>query len=121
MTDHGSHAPSRFITPGTQAMSKEAGMPSATIPRAITPQEAADALQSQLGGHYRVTPRAKDSLNVKRGSLALAIVHLNRDGSSTTFRVHGGGLIAGRIVNGFGIARTVTAAIKESLGSAPAS
>ena len=37
------------------------------------------------------------------------------------FRVHGGGLIVGRIVNELGIARTVTEALKESLGSAPAS
>jgi hypothetical protein len=35
--------------------------------------------------------------------------------------VHGGGLIVGRLVNEFGIARTVTAAIKESLGTAHAS
>jgi hypothetical protein len=47
--------------------------------------------------------------------------HLNRDGNATTFRVHGGGLIIGRIINEFGIARTVTGALKESLGSAQAS
>jgi len=44
---------------------------------------------------------------------------VGRDGDTTTFRIHGGGLIVGRIVNEFGIARTVTAAIKDSLGSAP--
>ena len=43
-----------------------------------------------------------------------------RDGNATTFRVHGSGLIINRLVNEFGIARTVTEAIKESLGSAPA-
>ena len=47
-------------------------------------------------------------------------MHLNRDGNATTFRVHGGGLIIGRIINEFGIARTVTEALKDSLGSAPA-
>ncbi len=48
-------------------------------------------------------------------------MHLVPDGKATTFHVHGGGLIAGRLVNEFGIARTVTAAIKESLGNAHAS
>jgi len=95
-------------------------MPSATIPRTITPQQAADALKEQLGSGYKVTPHGTDSLTVKHGGLAFATVHLNRDGNATTFRVHGGGLIVGRIVNEFGIARTVTEALKESLGSAPA-
>jgi hypothetical protein len=43
-----------------------------------------------------------------------AAVRLHRDGNATTFHAHGGGLIIGRIINEFGIARTVTAAIKES-------
>jgi len=43
------------------------------------------------------------------------------DGNATAFHMHGGGLIIARIINEFGIARTVTAAIRESLGSAPAS
>ena len=94
-------------------------MPSATIPRAITSQQAADALNEQLGSGYKVTPHGTDSLTVKHGGLAFATVHLNRDGNTTTFRVHGGGLIIGRIINEFGIARTVTEALRESLGSAP--
>jgi len=88
-------------------------MPTATIPRAITPQEAADALREQLGSGYQVTPHASGSLTVKHGSLAFATVRLRQDGNATTFHTHGGGLIVGRIVNEFGIARTVTAAIKE--------
>jgi hypothetical protein len=95
-------------------------MPSATIPRAITQQEAADALKGQLGSGYRVIPHGADSLTVKHGTLAFATVRLGRDRDATTFRVHGGGLIVGRIVNELGIARTVTGALKESLGSAPA-
>jgi hypothetical protein len=95
-------------------------MPSATVPRAISPQQAADALKEQLGSGYKVTPHGTDSLTVKHSGLAFATVHLNRDGNATTFRVHGGGLIVGRIINEFGIARTVTEALKESLGSAPA-
>jgi hypothetical protein len=66
------------------------------------------------GTGYRVTPHESGSLSIKHGSLAFATVHLVRDGDATTFRVHGGGLIVGRIVNELGIARTVTAAIKES-------
>jgi hypothetical protein len=96
-------------------------MPSATIPGAITSQQAADALKAQLGDRYTVTPRGDKSLAVKHtGTLAFATVHLNRDGNATTFRVHGSGLIINRIVNEFGLARTVTEALKESLGSAPA-
>ncbi len=96
-------------------------MPTATIPRAITTQQAADALKEQLGSGYKITSHGADSLTVKHSGLAFATVRVGRDGDTTTFRVHGGGLIVGRIINEFGIARTVTAAIKESLGSAPAS
>jgi hypothetical protein len=99
-------------------------MPSATIPRAITPQETAEALRQQLGSGYKVTPHSggsRDKLTVSHGGVAFATVHLVPDGNATTFHVHGGGLIVGRIVNEFGIARTVTSALRESLGSAPAS
>jgi hypothetical protein len=50
--------------------------------------------------------------------MAFATVRLGRDGDVTTFHVHGGGLIIGRIVNEFGIARTVTGTIKETFGPA---
>jgi hypothetical protein len=93
-------------------------MPSATIPRAITSQETADALRQQLGSRYKVTPHSRDKLTVSHGGLAYASVHLAHNGNATAFHVHGGGLILGRIINEFGIARTVNAAIKESLGTA---
>jgi hypothetical protein len=94
-------------------------MPSATIPRAITTQQAADALREQLGGGYTITPRGSGSLAVKHvGTLAFATVRVGRDGDATTFRVHGSGLIVNRIVNEFGIARKVTGALKDGLGSA---
>ncbi len=96
-------------------------MPSATIPRAITAQEAADALKEQLGSRYQVTVHGKGSLTVKHGPLAFATVHLAPDGNATTFHVHGSGLIINRLINEFGIARTVTAAIKDTFGSAHAS
>jgi hypothetical protein len=94
-------------------------MPSATISRPITPQEAADALKARLGDGYTVTPRGSGSLAVKHaGTLAFATVRMARDGDSTTFRVHGSGLIINRIINESGIARTVTEALTEGLGSA---
>lgn len=99
-------------------------MPSATIPRTITAQETAEALRQQLGSRYKVTPHSggsRDKLTVSHGGLAFATVHLNRNDNATTFHVHGGGLIVARLVNELGIARTVTTAIRESLGSAPAS
>jgi len=94
-------------------------MPSATISRTITPQQAADALKQQLGSGYTITSHPSGSLTVKHGSLAFATVRLNRNGNTTTFRVHGGGLIIGRIVNELGIARTVSEALKDSLGTTP--
>jgi len=97
-------------------------MPSATIPKAITPQQAADALKDKLGSDYKVTSRGSGSLTVKHaGTLAFATVRLNRDGNTTTFRVHGSGLIINRIINEFGIARTVTTALKDTFGPAHAS
>jgi len=94
-------------------------MPSATIPRAITAQEAAEALRQQLGSGYKVTPHSggsRDKLSVSHGA-AFAGVRLARDGDATTFHVHGRGVLVGLIVNELGIARTVTAAIKDSLGT----
>src|ERR1700761_5683420 len=95
-------------------------MPSATIPRQITAEQAADALRGQLGDGYKITPAGEDGLTVKHGALSFATVHVgqDQDGTATTFHVHGGGLIVTRLINELGIARTVTEAIKESLGSA---
>jgi hypothetical protein len=96
-------------------------MPTATITTAITSDQAADALQDKLGNGYKVTRHGSDSLTVHHGPMAFATVRLGRDGDATTFHVHGGGLIVGRIVNEFGVARTVTGAIKETFGPANAS
>jgi hypothetical protein len=95
-------------------------MPTATIPRAITSDQAAEALQDKLGSGYKVTPHGNGSLSVHHGPLAFATVRLDRDGDATTFHVHGSGLIIGRVVNEFGIARTVTGAIKDTFGPANA-
>jgi len=50
-------------------------MPTATIPRTITPQEAAEALRQQLGSGYKVTPHSggsRDKLTVSHGGPAFA-------------------------------------------------
>ena len=94
-------------------------MPSITVNRPVTLQEAADALQRQLGGQYTITVRhggSREAIGVKR-SLALAKVHLVRSGDSTTFRVHGSGLIINRVFNEFGIARKVITAISDAMRS----
>jgi hypothetical protein len=96
-------------------------MPTATISRAITSDEAADAIQEKLGNGYKVARRGSGSLSVHHGPLAFATVRLGRDGDATTFHVHGSGMIINRIVNEFGIARTVTAAIKDKFGPSNAS
>jgi hypothetical protein len=96
-------------------------MPSATISKAITSDQAADALQDRLGDGYRVSRHGSGSLSVHHGPLAFATVRLVRDGDTTTFHVHGSGLIINRIINEFGIARTVTSAIEDSFGPANAS
>ena len=93
-------------------------MPSTTVPKAVTAQQAADVLQDKLGSGYKVTQHGSGTLSVHHGPLAFATVRVGRDGEATTFHVHGGGLIVGRIVNEFGIARTVTGAIKETFGPA---
>ena len=90
-------------------------MPSTTIRGEITAQQAADALQAQLGSGYQVTRKGNDSLSVKHGGLAFATVRMHWSGDATAFRVHGSGLVINRIVNEFGIARTVTGALKEGL------
>jgi len=92
-------------------------MPSATIARPVTAEEATAALQRELGDQYHVTPRGHDSLTVRHGA-AFATVRLDAHGDSTAFRVHGGGLILGRIVNELTIARRVADAIGAGVTSA---
>jgi hypothetical protein len=96
-------------------------MPSMTIPRPISAQQAANALQEQLGSVFTVTTHGGGSLTVRHGPLAFATVRLRRNGDATTFNVHGSGLIINRIINEFGIARIVTSAVKESLEPSRAS
>jgi hypothetical protein len=95
-------------------------MPTVTIGRSVTIQEAARGLQEQLGSRYEVTVHGtgpQEALRVKRSAAALATVHLDHDGSATTFHIHGGGLVISRMVNEFGIAKRVASAIEEAFRS----
>jgi acetylglutamate kinase len=53
------------------------------------------------------------------GSAALATVHLDQEGGTTKVHVHGGGLVISRMVNEFGIAKRVAAAIQVAFGGLP--
>jgi hypothetical protein len=94
-------------------------MPTVTVERAVTLPQTAAALQDKLGERYEVTTHgsgAQEALKVKQSAAATATVHLDRDGDATTFHVHGGGLVVSRMVNEFGIAKKVAAAIEEAFG-----
>jgi hypothetical protein len=92
-------------------------MPTVTIDRPVTVQDTADALRERLGDRYEITSHgqgAQETLRVKQSAAALATVHLDQIGDTTTFHVHGGGLVISRMINEFGIAKRVAAAIEET-------
>jgi hypothetical protein len=98
-------------------------MPTVTIPGHVTLQQAATALQGQLGPRYEVTTHgsgAGQALKVKQSAASTATVHLDQDGDATTFHVHGGGLVISRMVNEFGIAKKVATTIEEAFATRPA-
>lgn len=95
-------------------------MPTVMIPREIHEQEAAVALSRQLGNEYTVTPLQRgnrEGVRVQRGAMSTATVHLHPMGSETKLKVHGGGIIIGRLVNEMAIARTVASAAREAFGT----
>ena len=47
----------------------------------------------------------------------MATVHLDQGSNTTTFHVHGGGLVISRMINEFGIAKTVAEAIEEAFAA----
>lgn len=100
-------------------------MPTVTVERAVTLQQAAIALQDKLGSRYRVTTSHASGtpqvLKVRQSAASAATVHLDQHGNATTFRVHGGGLVISRVVNELGIAKKVAAAIEEAFTAQPAS
>lgn len=92
-------------------------MPTVTIDRSLTVQDTAEALQQKLGDRYEITTHGQgtqEALKVKQSAAALATVHLDHDRDTTTFHVHGGGLVISRMINEFGIAKKVAGAIEES-------
>jgi hypothetical protein len=96
-------------------------MPTVTTQEPVTLQDTAKALQDRLGSHYEVTTDDGDDIKVKQSAVATATVHMSHDGKSTTFHVHGGGLVISRLINEMVIAKKVAATIKETLGSADGS
>ena len=96
-------------------------MPTVTVKGPVALQEVATALQEKLGSRYEVTTHGsgtQEALKVKQSTAATATVHMDQDGSSTTFHVHGRGLVISRMVNEFGIAKRVAAAIEDTFGAA---
>jgi hypothetical protein len=99
-------------------------MPTVTVERSVTLQQAATALKGGLGSGYEVTTHGSgthEALKVKQSAASTATVHLDQDGNTTTFHVHGGGLVISRMVNEFGIAKKVAAAIQDAFATHPAS
>jgi hypothetical protein len=97
-------------------------MPTVTVQGAVTLREAAKALQDRLGSRYAVTTHrsgAHEALKVKQSAASTATVHLDRDGEATVFHVHGGGLVISRMVNEFGVANKVAAAIEGAFAGKP--
>ena len=85
-------------------------------------QELADALQGRLRSRYEITRHgqgAEEGLKVKQSTAAVANVHVDHEGNSTTVHVHGGGLVISRMINEFGIAKKVAAAIEEAFPVTP--
>jgi hypothetical protein len=95
-------------------------MPTVTIDRSLNIQDTAEALRQKLGDPYEITTHGhgdREALKVKQSAAALATVHLDHNSASTTtFHVHGGGLVISRMINEFGIAKKVAAAIEQAFG-----
>lgn len=100
-------------------------MPTVTVKKPVTLQEAASALQGKLGDHYDVTTHGtggRQALKVRQSAASTAIVHLDQeDSNATTFHVHGGGLAISRLINEFGVAKKVAEALGEAFGTPAAS
>ena len=94
-------------------------MPTVTVQKPVTLEQAATALKDKLGSGYEVTTHGsgdREALKVKQSAASTATVHLTRDGDATVFHVHGGGLVISRMVNEFGIAKQAAEAITEAFG-----
>ena len=90
-------------------------MPNITVPGSVTSDNAEAVLQQELGSRFTVEPRdsSPDKFKVKLSTLTFATVRRDPHETDTTFHVHGGGFLIGRVVNEFGIARDVATALKK--------
>ena len=92
-------------------------MPTVTIDRSVTIEDAAEALRQELGNRYDVATHGvgnQESLKVRQSTASVANVHLDQTSGTTTFRVHGGGFVISRLINELGIAKKVAAALEEA-------
>jgi hypothetical protein len=99
-------------------------MPTVTVQGPVTTQQAATALQDKLGSSYEISTHGQapqEELKVKQSAASTATVHLDQEGSATTFHIHGGGLVISRLINELGIAKKVAAAITDAFPTPPAS
>ena len=95
-------------------------MPTVSIDQSVSIQDTAEALRKGLGDRYEITTHgdgAHEALKIKQSAAALATVHLDQEATTTTFHVHGGGLVISRMINEFGIAKRVAEAIEVAFKS----
>lgn len=98
-------------------------MPTITVNRPVSLNEAADALQARLGSSYTIAPHSggtRETIGISHAG-QLAGVRVIHDRDSTTFRVHGRGVLIGLAVNQLVIARQVSKALAEALESTKSS
>ncbi len=92
-------------------------MPTLQVNRQVGLEEARNFLSQELGPTYQVRSGSDSTLVVRRAGIFWATVRASWAGGATTFKVSGGGLIAGRLVSSLLIARPV----RDALGRAFAS
>jgi hypothetical protein len=91
-------------------------MPPVTINHTnVALQSAAGSLRRELGARYTVTTSdgSHPTLKVSTSPLVYANVRMSQEVDGTRFRVHGGGVLVGRVINEYTIARKVAAALRE--------
>ena len=92
-------------------------MPHVTIDRKDVPLgSAASTLRRELGDSHTITARdgSHPSMNVSSSPLVYANVRVSQQPDETHFRVHGGGILIGRVINEYTIARRVAAALRDT-------
>jgi hypothetical protein len=92
-------------------------MPSVTINHDdVALERAASMLRGQLGDRYTITAHetSHPTLRVSTSPLVYANVRVSHQADGTRFKVHGGGILVGRVINEYTIARRVAAALRQS-------